>query len=88
MKCHISTFLILPSLAAASIRCTNAVAIVRQIIVNNNPATASGIAIAIAEDIPACPSPLRTKIIAAATDANAASGATAAPMFAQPKAII
>lgn len=68
-------------------KCTNAVAIVRQIIVNNNPATARGIAIAIAEETPASPYPLSTKIIADATDANAASGATAAPIFAQPKAI-
>ena len=37
---------------------------------------------------PPRPCPPKTKIIADATDANAASGATAAPMFAQPNAII
>ena len=57
-------------------------------IVNNKPATARGTAIAIAEETPALPCPPNTKIIADATDAKAASGATAAPMFAQPRAII
>ena len=37
---------------------------------------------------PEVPCPPRTKMIAEATEANAASGATAAPMFAYPKAII
>ena len=67
---------------------SDAVAIVRQIIVNNNPATAKGTAIAMAEETPSVPCPLSTKIIADATDAKAASGATAAPIFAQPNAII
>lgn len=43
---------------------------------------------AIAEGTPLTPWPPKTKIIAEATDAKAASGATAAPMFAQPNAII
>lgn len=47
-----------------------------------------GTAMAIAEGTPLTPWPPKTKIIAEATDAKAASGATAAPMFAQPNAII
>ena len=62
--------------------------IVRTNIVKNNPATANGIAIPIAVPIPFCPCPPCTKIIVEATDAKAASGATAAPILAQPKAII
>jgi hypothetical protein len=61
---------------------------VRHRIVNSSPATAKGTAIAIAEPTPALPLPPRTRIIAEATAAKAASGATAAPILAQPKAII
>ncbi len=45
-------------------------------------------AIPVAVPIPFVPCPLSTKIIAEAIDAKAASGATAAPILAQPRAII
>ena len=74
-------------------KCTIGIAIVRQIIVKNNPATDSGIATAIAVEIAVCtlvlpPCNPNTMIIADATEANAASGATAAPTLAHPRAII
>ena len=69
-----------------------AVANVRQIMVRNRPATGSGMATAIAVLMAFAGSapPLRPLAIriAEATEASAASGATAAPMFAQPRAII
>ena len=82
-----------PFSAAASMKCTIGIAIVRQIIVKNNPATESGIATAIDVEIAVCtsvlpPSNPNTMMIADATDASAASGATAAPTFAHPSAII
>ena len=82
-----------PFSAAASIAWTIPVAIVRAIMVRNRPATDRGIASAIEVLIAAVvsvspPFSAKTIIIADATDAKAASGATAAPMFAQPRAII
>ena len=62
--------------------------IVRTIIVKNKPATAKGMATAIAVPICLISPPLWIKIIVEATAAKAASGATAAPMLAQPRAII
>lgn len=58
--------------------CTIGTASVRTIIVKKSPATASGTATAIADATPLTPCPPNTKMIADATDANAASGATAA----------
>ena len=55
--------------------------------VKKRPATARGIAVAVATEISSFAPPLCTKIIADATDARATSGATAAPIFAQPRAI-
>ena len=69
-----------------------AVAIVRQIIVRKRPATDSGIATAMDVVMASCwlPPPLSasTMMMAEATEARAASGATAAPMFAQAVKII
>ena len=64
---------------------------VRQIIVKNNPATDKGTATAMDVEITlftsVAPSKPSTMIMAEATDAKAASGATAAPTLAHPKAI-
>ena len=72
---------------------TMGMAMVRQTMVRKRPATDSGTATAMdvemAVEVSVVP-PLRasTMIIAEATEARAASGATAAPMLAQPRAII
>ena len=93
IMCQISTPLILPFSASASIICTIGIATVRHIIVKNRPATDKGIAKAIDVLIAFVVSALgplnaSTIIIPEATEAKAASGATAAPIFAQPSAII
>ncbi|CIV80004.1 Uncharacterised protein [Streptococcus pneumoniae] len=65
------------------------ISMVLVIIVKKSPATARGIATAWATPIPVLvKSPPRTMIMAAATEASAASGAIAAPIFDQPRAII
>ena len=75
----------LPRSAALSAACWKATVRVRTMMVNTWPAAASGMARA----IPAptlCP-PAMTRMVEM-MDARAASGATAAPMFIQPRAII
>ena len=72
---------------------TSAVAMVRTIIVRKRPATERGTAMAMDVAIASCElalPPLSASIMMMdeATEARAASGATAAPMLAQPKAII
>ena len=71
---------------------TMGMAMVRTIMVRNRPATDSGTATAMAVEmaVPWSEPPMRamTIRIADATEASAASGATAAPTLAQPRAII
>jgi len=91
--CQSSMPLKSPFSAQASMAWTMPVASVRQIIVRNRPATDSGMARATEVVMALLTSALpplraRTMMMAEATDASAASGATAAPMFAQPRAII
>jgi len=84
-KWQISIPLKLPSWAKPSALCWKTTVIVRQIIVNTWPAAASGIAIAIPAPILWWPAITR---IVEITEASAASGAIAAPIFIQPSAII